>query len=63
MAKTINIRCANTGRVHKVPMGLNLEEVYELLELKMPFGPTSAKVNNKVEGLHFVLFNDKDIEY
>ena len=63
MAKTINIRCANTGRTHKVPMGFNLEEVYELLELKMPFGPTSAKVNNKVEGLHFVLFNDKDIEY
>ena len=63
MSKTINIRCANTGRVHKVPMGFNLEEVYELLELKMPFGPTSAKVNNKVEGLHFVLFNDKDVEY
>lgn len=63
MAKTINIRCANTGRTHKVPMGFNLEEVYELLELKMPFGPTSAKVNNKVEGLHFVLFNDKDIEF
>ena len=63
MAKTINIRCANTGRTHKVPMGFNLEEVYELLELKMPFGPTSAKVNNKVEGLHFVLFNDKDVEF
>lgn len=63
MSKTINIRCANTGRTHKVPMGFNLEEVYELLELKMPFRPTSAKVNNKVEGLHFVLFNDKDIEY
>lgn len=63
MSKTINIRCVNTGRVHKVPMGFNLEEVYELLELKMPFGPTSAKVNNKVEGLHFVLFNDKDVEF
>ena len=63
MAKTINIRCINTGRTHKVPMGFNLEEVYELLELKMPFGPTSAKVNNKVEGLRFVLFNDKDIEF
>lgn len=63
MSKTINIRCANTGCVHKVPMGFNLEEVYELLELKMPFGPTSAKVNNKVEGLHFVLFNDKDVEF
>lgn len=63
MSKTINIRCVNTGRTHKVPMGFNLEEVYELLELKMPFGPTSAKVNNKVEGLHFVLFNDKDVEF
>ena len=63
MAKTINIRCANTGRTHKVPMGFNLEEVYELLELKMPHGATSAKVNNKVEGLHFVLFNDKDVEF
>ena len=63
MGKTINIRCINTGRTHKVPMGFNLEEVYELLELKMPHGATSAKVNNKVEGLHFVLFNDKDVEY
>lgn len=63
MGKTINIRCINTGRTHKVPMGFNLEEVYELLELKMPYGATSAKVNNKVEGLHFVLFNDKDVEY
>ncbi|MBQ2122744.1 MAG: nucleoside kinase [Bacteroidaceae bacterium] len=63
MAKTINIHCANTGRTHKVPMGFNLEEVYELLEIKMPYGCTSAKVNNKVEGMHYVLYNDKDIEF
>ena len=63
MGKTITIRCKNTGRSHKVPMGFNLEEVYEMLEIQMPLGVTSAKVNNKVEGLHFMLFNDKDVEF
>lgn len=63
MGKTIAIRCKNTGKQHKVPMGFTLEEVYELLELHMPNGVTSAKVNNKVEGLHFMFFNDKDVEF
>ena len=63
MGKTVNIRCKNTGKTHKVPIGFTLEEVYEMLEIKMPLGVTSAKVNNKVEGLHFMLFNDKDIEF
>jgi uridine kinase len=44
-------------------MGSNLEQVYELLNLNMPYGCTSAKVNNKAEGLHFILFNDKDVEF
>ncbi len=63
MGKNITVRCKNTGRSHKVPMGYNLEEVYEVLDLHMPYGATSAKVNNKVEGLHYTLFSDKDIEY
>ena len=63
MSKTITIRCKNTGRSHKVPNGFNLEEVFELLDLNMPYGVTSAKVNNKVEGLHYTLFNDKDVEF
>ena len=63
MGKTITIRCKNTGRSHKIPIGFTLEEVYEMLEIKMPFEPTSAKVNNKVEGLHFMFFNDKDVEF
>lgn len=44
-------------------MGFTLEEVYEMLELDLPHGVTSAKVNNKVEGLHFMFFNDKDVEF
>lgn len=63
MGKTVTIRCKNTGRSHKIPMGFTLEEVYEMLEIDLPLGPTSAKVNNKVEGLHFMFFNDKDVEF
>ena len=63
MGKTITIRCKNTGKNHKIPLGFTLEEVYDMLELNMPFGATSAKVNNKVEGLHFMFFNDKDVEF
>ena len=63
MGKTITIRCKNTGKSHKIPLGFTLEEVYDMLELNMPFGATSAKVNNKVEGLHFMFFNDKDVEF
>lgn len=63
MGKTITIRCKNTGKTHKIPIGFTLEEVYDLLEIKMPLGVTSAKVNNKVEGLHFMFFNDKDVEF
>ena len=29
----------------------------------MPYGPVSAKVNNKVEGLHYRFYNDKDVEF
>ena len=63
MSKNITIRCKNTGRSHRVPIGFTLEEVYEMLDLHLPHGATSAKVNNKVEGLHFMFFNDKDVEF
>ena len=63
MGKTITIRCKNTGKSHRIPIGFTLEEVYEMLEINMPYGATSAKVNNKVEGLHFMFFNDKDVEF
>lgn len=63
MSKNITIRCKNTGRAHRVPIGFTLEEVYEMLDLQLPHGATSAKVNNKVEGLHFMFFMDKDVEF
>ncbi len=63
MRKDITIRCRNTGRSHRVPIGSTLEEVYGRLGVSLTFAPTSAKVNNKVEGLHFMLFSDKDVEF
>ena len=63
MLKTVNIRCKNTGRTHKVPVGFTLEDFYDMIELNMPYGTTSAKVNNKVEGLHYTIFGDKDVEF
>lgn len=63
MGKTITIRCKNTGRCHKVPVGFTLEEVYEMLEPELTMSPTGAKVNNKVEGLHYMLFGEKDVEF
>lgn len=61
--QTLTIRCKNTGRTHRVPVGYNLEQVYEMLDLDMPHGATSAKVNNKTEGLHYTLFSSKDVEF
>ena len=63
MEKEVIIRCKNNGRTIRVPQGSNLLDVYRLCEINMPYGVTSAKVNNKVEGLHYVLFYNKDVEF
>ena len=61
--QTIRIRCRNNGFSMDVPVGSTLEEVYQLLGLKMDFGPINAKVNNKVEGMHYRIYKQKDIEF
>ena len=47
----------------EVPIGSTLYEVYNVFNLKMYFGPVSAKVNNKVEGLDYRVFHNKDVEF
>ena len=63
MEKTKNIRCKNNGQLLQVPEGCNLEEVYRQAGLTMDYGPVVARVNNKVEGMHYRLYNDKDVEF
>ena len=63
MEKTIRIRCKNNDTNIVVPMGSTLQEVYDMLDLKMEHGPYIAHVNNKVEGMHYRLYKPKDVEY
>jgi len=59
----IKIRCKNNGKTLQVPVGITMEEVYRLTGLEMEYGPVSAKVNNKVEGMHYRVYKQKDIEF
>ncbi len=63
MENTRNVRCKNNGQLLQVPVGCNLEEVYRQSGLSMEYGPVVARVNNKVEGMHYRLYNDKDVEF
>ena len=63
MEQTIQIRIRNNNEVVKTPMGSTLEEIYQLSGLKMEHGPYSARVNNKIEGMHYRVFNYKDVEF
>ena len=63
MEKTKNVRCVNNGQLIKVPEGCTLEKVFALSGLKMEYGPVVARVNNKVEGMHYRLYNDKTVEF
>ncbi len=63
MKKELQIRCKNNEKKINLPIGCTLYEAYETLNLRMPHGPVSAKVNNKVEGLHYRCYNNKDVEF
>lgn len=62
-SKMLQVRCKNNKKTVNVPIGSTLLEVFDLLNLKMPYGPVSAKVNNKVEGLRYRFYNNKDVEF
>ena len=59
----IQIRCKNNKKTQKVEIGSTLFDVFSAFDLKMPHGPVSARVNNKVEGMHYRVYNSKDVEF
>ena len=59
----LQIYCKNNKETREFPEGTSLIEIYNKLGLNMPYGPVSAKVNNKVENLNFRVYYNKDIEY
>lgn len=63
MKHIIQIRCTNNKKIIDVNIGSTLSDVLNEINLKMPYGPVCAKVNNKVEGLHYRLYHKKDVEF
>ena len=63
MTQLLHIRCKNNKKSLKVPMGSTLSDIFKEINLQIPYGPVSAKVNNKVEGLHYRVYHNKDVEY
>ena len=59
----IQIRCKNNKKTLNISIGSTLSEIFSALGLEMQYGPISARVNNKVEGLHFRVYKPKDIEF
>lgn len=59
----LQIYCKNKNLTKEFPEGSSLLDIYEGFNLEMPYGPVSAKVNNKVESLDFRVYYNKDIEF
>lgn len=59
----LQIYCKNNNSTREFPEGSSLLDMYNGFNLAMPYGPVSAKVNNKVESLDFRVYYNKDIEF
>ncbi|WP_455673452.1 nucleoside kinase [Phocaeicola sp.] len=59
----LQICCKNNKLLKSFPIGSSLSDIYNGFNLEMPYGPVSAKVNNKVEGLNYRAYNNKDVEF
>ena len=63
MKQVIQIRCKNNKKSQIVEIGSTLFDIFSAFDLKMTHGPVSARVNNKVEGMHYRVYNSKDVEF
>lgn len=63
MKQEVQIRCKNNKKTEKVAIGSTLSDVFSQFKLTLPYGPICAKVNNKVEGMHYQVYHSKDVEF
>ena len=63
MEQTVKIHCNNNDRAYDVVVGSTLEDIYKQTGIQMEFGPISARVNNKVEGMHYRVYKQKEVEF
>ena len=53
----------NNNLIKNFPIGSSLLDIYNGFKLNLPYGVVSARVNNRVEGLNFRVYNNKDVEF
>ena len=63
MEQTVKIHILNIDKTIDAPMGSTLEEIFQLAGMQMKYGPISARVNNKVEGMHYRAYKQKEVEF
>ena len=63
MEKLVKVHVLNNDTEVEVPIGSNIQEVYDKSGLKMEYGPLNAHVNNKVEGMHYRVYKQKQVEF
>lgn len=63
MDNLLKLRCKNNNTIITVSLGSTLADVYAASGLDMEYGPVAALVNNKVQGMNFRFYNNKDVEF
>ena len=63
MATELRIRCTNNKKKISLPFGSDLYDAFRLSGLEMQYGPVCAHVNNKVEGMSYRFYNNKDVRF
>lgn len=63
MKEQVKLICQNNGKTIVVNAGGTLQEAFDASGLQMQHGPICAKVNNKVEGMHYRVYYSKTVEF
>jgi len=63
MRQTVQICCKNNKKIKNIAIGSTLSDIFREFNLKMKYPPVSARVNNKVEGLNYRVYHNKEVEF
>ena len=59
----IQILCKNNKKTGNFEFGATIFEIYNKIGLQLPYPPLCAYVNNRVEGLDYRVYKDKQVEF
>ena len=63
MQNLVTIYCKNNKQFVQIPCGTSLNDLYNQLQLELPYPVIAARVNYKVQSLNFLIYKPKDIEF